>query len=601
MAVSSQTKLQTVEDRKLARIPLYGNTFTRDGTLAKDQRYINCFPETTKNIITDLKKFFLVKRPGTVLDSEIVAGEARGLFYWNSHTYSIIDDTLYEDGISIFTLATSTGPCGFLTALNPTEVLFFCDGIDGYIINKDSTIENIEKAHLRWAETTVVELGDKRIPTTNNGYYYTVSVAGTTTATEPTWPTVIDDTVIDGDVTWVCTAVYTGATKWQASTAIEVDDLVTPITESSLYYKVTVSDGTTGSSEPTWPTVIGETVTAGGITYECMGYYGGFPSPHIPTPVSLDGYLCLAEKDSIDMYNSATINLFSWNPLDYISAESFSDPIKALARQNNYIVAFGETNTEMFYDAAVETGSPFLRNESFMLQVGILAPNAIMQTEKLCMWVGKSDAGKSAVWMLDGFSPKEISTEYLEKVLENETDWDNIYGFGLRVAGHFFFVLNLPTEDVTFVYDMEENMWHEWQYNGGVFPFNRFTNDGTGKILLLHNTLGNLYELNKTIYSDYDADMTVTIITTKYDFDNNKRKFLHKTEVIGDLVSSDISLYWSDDDYTTWSNEKVLSLSERPYFMRCGLARRRAFKLVHTANTHLRLEFLEVIYTQGNT
>lgn len=601
MAVSSQTKLQTVEDRKLARIPLYGNTFTRDGTLAKDQRYINCFPETTKNTITDLKKFFLVKRPGTVLDSEIVAGEARGLFYWNSHTYSIIDNTLYEDGISIFTLATSTGPCGFLTALNPTEVLFFCDGIDGYIINKDSTIENIEKAHLRWAETTVVELGDKRIPTTNNGYYYTVSVAGTTTATEPTWPTVIDDTVTDGDVTWVCTAVYDGATKWQASTAIAVDDLVTPITESSLYYKVTVSDGTTGSSEPTWPTVIGETVTAGGITYECMGYYGGFPSPHVPTPVSLDGYLCLAESNSIDMYNSATINLFSWNPLDFISAESFSDPIRALARQNNYIVAFGETNTEMFYDAAVETGSPFLRNESFMLQVGILAPNAIMQTEKLCMWVGKSDAGKSAVWMLDGFSPKEISTEYLEKVLENETDWDNIYGFGLRVAGHFFFVLNLPTEDVTFVYDMEENMWHEWQYNGGVFPFNRFTNDGTGKILLLHNTLGNLYELNKTIYSDYDADMTVTIITTKYDFDNNKRKFLHKTEVIGDLVSSDISLYWSDDDYTTWSNEKVLSLSERPYFMRCGLARRRAFKLVHTANTHLRLEFLEVIYTQGNT
>lgn len=601
MAVSSQTKSQTVEDRKLARIPLYGNTFTRDGTLSKDQRYINCFPETTKNTITDLKKFFLVKRPGTVLNAEIVAGEARGLFYWNNHTYAIIDDTLYEDGISVFTLLTNTGPCGFLTALNPTEVLFFCDGINGYVINQDSTIENVEKAYLRWAANTIIELGDKRIPTTNNGYYYTVSVAGETSGSEPTWPTTVGNTVTDGTVTWVCTATYDGATKWQASTAIEVDDLITPTTENSLYYKVTVSDGTTGSTEPTWPTVIGETVTAGGITYECMGYYGGFPSPHVPTPVSLDGYLCLAESNSIDMYNSASINVFSWNPLDFISAESFSDPIRALARQNNYIVAFGDTNTEMFYDAATETGSPFLRNESFMLQVGILAPNAIMQTEKLCMWVGRSDAGKSAVWILDGFSPKEVSTEYLEKVLENESDWDNIYGFGLRVSGHFFFVLNLPTEDVTFVYDMEENMWHEWQYNGGVFPFNRFINDGTGKILLLHNTLGNLYELNKTIYSDYDANITVTIITTKYDFDNNKRKFFHKTEIVGDLVDSNISLYWSDDDYTTWSNEKVLSLLERPYFMRCGLSRRRAFKLIHIANTHLRLEFLEVIYTQGNT
>lgn len=58
-----------------------------------------------------------------------------------------------------------------------------------------------------WAVATAYSLGAVRVPTTPNGYRYEVTTAGTSHATtEPTWPTVIGNTVTDGTVTWTCRA-----------------------------------------------------------------------------------------------------------------------------------------------------------------------------------------------------------------------------------------------------------------------------------------------------------------------------------------------------------------------------------------------------------
>ena len=66
---------------------------------------------------------------------------------------------------------------------------------------------------LRWTAGATLELGDRRIPTSPNGFFYQatgVSGGGATGATEPTWPTVAGNTVLDGDITWTC---YEGGFK----------------------------------------------------------------------------------------------------------------------------------------------------------------------------------------------------------------------------------------------------------------------------------------------------------------------------------------------------------------------------------------------------
>lgn len=58
------------------------------------------------------------------------------------------------------------------------------------------------------------------------------------------------------------------ADQWAADTAYSAGDTVKPTSENGYIYKATVG-GTSDSSEPTFPTTIGDTVVDNGVTWEC--------------------------------------------------------------------------------------------------------------------------------------------------------------------------------------------------------------------------------------------------------------------------------------------------------------------------------------------
>ena len=59
-----------------------------------------------------------------------------------------------------------------------------------------------------WTATTAYILDDTVVPTAGleNGFKYVCTTAGTSGASEPTWPTTEGATVVDGTVTWTCYA-----------------------------------------------------------------------------------------------------------------------------------------------------------------------------------------------------------------------------------------------------------------------------------------------------------------------------------------------------------------------------------------------------------
>lgn len=514
------------------RMSLATTLMYRSSARDKDARLINFFQESIKNELTDSKKVHVVKRPGLTQSTQVLAGgaTARGFAYWNGKYYSVLGSKLYENSTEKVTLSTSSGKCGFEEFDNSgTSYLFLCDGTNAYVINAAGTVTQVNQTYSAWAGSTNYALGDRRVPTSLNGYYY----------------------------------------------------------------EVTTDAGSSGGGEPSWPLSIGSTVVDGGITWTCSGEYGGFPTPHIPTPKFIDGYMTLPLAASLDIYNSDVDNIYGWGP-NFVSAEMWPDNIITTLRQNNQLLALGTVSGEFFYDAASATGSPFARNEGTVLQIGCCAPYCTYENERFCIFIGQSGSGGRAVWLLEGFQPKKVSTEAIERVLDAEgSSITNARGYGLRTKGHLFFVINLTS--CTLVYDVEEKVWHEWSTNSSdthvAFKYNFQADLGNGKSALLHNTDGYVYILDPSVYRDNTTTILGDIYTGKYDSSTMNRKFMHNLTVVGDLGAT-YTIRWSDDDYTNWNAYKTLD-SARPWFARCGSFRRRAFNIRHNANEDARLEALE--------
>lgn len=73
-----------------------------------------------------------------------------------------------------------------------------------------------------WSANTVKALNDEVRTTAKNGYKYQATSIGSlpneTGAAEPTWPVVIGNTVIDGDITWTCMEKFHESTEMKLAT-----------------------------------------------------------------------------------------------------------------------------------------------------------------------------------------------------------------------------------------------------------------------------------------------------------------------------------------------------------------------------------------------
>lgn len=146
-----------------------------------------------------------------------------------------------------------------------------------------------------------------------------------------------------------------------------------------------------------------------------------FPTPHCATPIVLDGYLFVAKKNTNDIYNADLGTVTTWTSTAFISTEIEAGSIKALAKQNQHLVAFTDTNIEFFRDAGTPApNSPLARVETYNRKFAITNENVMHQFGQDVYFIGHTkEKLKPSVYTLSNFEVEEIGDEAVEITLRS--------------------------------------------------------------------------------------------------------------------------------------------------------------------------------------
>ncbi len=335
-----------------------------------------------------------------------------------------------------------------------------------------------------------------------------------------------------------------------------------------------------------------------------------FPATTVKGIVYLNGATYVMNRQN-EIWGSAINSVDqpgNWSAINFINAQSEPDPGVFLAKQLVYLVAFNQWSTEIFFDAGNPTGSPLGPVQGSKISFGCGAAGSVQQIDDKLFWISSTRSASVQISMLDQLNHQVISTKSIDRLVQS-SNLQNVQSLQLKINGHNFYVLTLRDINLTLVYDIRENLWHQWtDFNGNYFPFLCYGYAAGNRHLIQHESNGDIYEVDTDFYADVGDDGTTLvpimsdIYTPGFDANTRRKKQLSAMEFIGDQTTgSRLYVRSSDDDYQTWSNFREVDLSyKRPRLVNCGTFRRRAYQFRHRSNTPFRLQAVELQYDLGS-
>jgi hypothetical protein len=241
--------------------------------------------------------------------------------------------------------------------------------------------------------------------------------------------------------------------------------------------------------------------------------------------VFIDGYFAVT-TDSKKWIISALNDGNTWDALDFSSAESDPDTIVAPIVFRNRLFITGSETTEAFQNAPNGAGFPFIRSNVFM-EKGCFAPLSLIAAHNTFMMIGGGVNESPAIWQFAGSTFNKVSTTAIDKVLSSFTDAEIAAAFSFSYSAKGAYFVGFTIVDVTFVYDVITQRWHErkseidfvqarWRVNSLVTAY--------GRLLVGDSQDGRIGELSDEIYTEYDDNIQRVIATQPFSNQGNSVK-----------------------------------------------------------------------------
>jgi hypothetical protein len=286
----------------------------------------------------------------------------------------------------------------------------------------------------------------------------------------------------------------------------------------------------------------------------------------------------------------------AFDPLDIAAKTGNPDPIQGVIVMHREPWLVGSETTEVWYDSG-NAQFAFSELPGVFIEHGTVAPYSLCKQDLSVYWLSQDRQGTRIVFAGNQYAAKRISTHSIEQQLSTYSDVSDCIGFTYQQLGHVFLVLIFPTANVTWVYDIAEELWHErtWTDNNGQENRIRANTCASayGTVVVGDWENGNLYEYDLTAYTDDGSPIVRRRGFPDIQLENRRTE--HARIVFdmdvgdsGDTLTTDgpmINLRYSDNRGETFGNPLVYSIGstgqfdKSVLFTRLGLARNRVYEI----------------------
>ena len=221
----------------------------------------------------------------------------------------------------------------------------------------------------------------------------------------------------------------------------------------------------------------------------------------------IDGYFVYNQPNSQKFWVTSLYDGTSVDPLDFASAEGSPDNLVSLIVNHREVWLFGQSTVEVWYNAGLPD-FPLARIQGAFIEIGCAAPFSVAKLDNGVFWLSSDARGRGMVYRSNGYAGVRISTHSVEWQIQQYADITDAVAYTYQQDGHSFYVLNFPSADITWVYDVATQTWHQragWLNNQYTRHRGNCQMAFNGQIVIGDYLTGDIYSYDLNVYTEAGA------------------------------------------------------------------------------------------------